>query len=153
MQATNRTTRNLAPVPPLGTRLWRGARLKCPVCGGGGVLDGWMKVKRRCPTCGLRLERGEHDFFLGGMVFNIALAEGTLALVLVGVIIALWPNVPWLFLEIGGPLLMIVAPIVFYPFSLLLWLALDLLIRPLSVEELDWHRSAEEHETRTSDDR
>ena len=110
MQATNRTTRNLAPVPPLGTRLWRGARLKCPVCGGGGVLDGWMKVKRRCPTCGLRLERGEHDFFLGGMVFNIALAEGTLALVLVGVIIALWPNVPWLFLEIGGPLLMIVAP-------------------------------------------
>jgi uncharacterized protein (DUF983 family) len=141
------------PVSPLGTRLWRAARLRCPVCGGGGVLQGWMKLKTRCPTCGVRLERGEHDFFLGAMMFNIALAEGVLALVLVGVLVAMWPKVPWTALEIGGPLLMIAAPFAFYPFSQTVWLAFDLLLRPLTREELDWHHAAAEHETRRSDDR
>jgi uncharacterized protein (DUF983 family) len=138
-------------VPPLGKRLWNAARLRCPVCGGRGVLRGWMKMKERCPTCGLRMERGEHDFFLGAMMFNIALAEGILAIVLVGVMIALWPNVPWRLLEIGGPVMMVVAPFLFYPFSQLAWLAVDLLLHPLTHEELDWHRSSAEGETRRSD--
>jgi len=138
-------------VPPLGKRLLNAARLRCPVCGGRGVLKSWMKMKERCPTCGLRLERGEHDFFLGAMMFNIALAEGILAIVLVGVMIALWPDVPWRLLEIGGPALMVVVPFVFYPFSQLAWLAVDLLLHPLTREELDWHRSSAEGETRRSD--
>ena len=142
-----------AEVPPLGARLWRAARLRCPVCGGGGLLKHWLKLKPRCPTCGLRLDRGEHDFFLGSMMFNIAIAEGVLALVVVAVIIAAWPHVPWTLLEIGGPVMMVVAPFLFYPFSQTLWLAVDLLIRPLTVDELEWHRTAGEHETRRSDDR
>jgi uncharacterized protein (DUF983 family) len=146
-------TQERAEVPPLGTRLARAARLRCPVCGGGGLLQNWLKLKPRCPTCGLRLDRGEHDFFLGSMMFNIAIAEGTLALVVVAVIIAAWPHIPWLLLEIGGPAMMVVAPFLFYPFSQTLWLAVDLAIRPLTVEELEWHRTAGEHETRRSDDR
>jgi uncharacterized protein (DUF983 family) len=142
-----------AEVPPLGTRLGRAARLRCPRCGGGGLLAHWLKLKPRCPACGLRLDRGEHDFFLGSMMFNIAIAEGLLALVCVGVIIAAWPRVPWTLLEFGGPAMMVVAPFLFYPFSQTLWLAVDLLIRPLTVEELEWHRTAGEHETRRSDDR
>lgn len=138
-------------VPPLGKRLRHAALLRCPVCGGRGVLQGWMKMKPRCPTCGLRLERGEHDFFLGAMMFNIAIAEGVLAIALVGVMIALWPKVPWTALEIGGPVLMVVAPIAFYPFSQLMWLAVDLLMHPLTRDELDWHRASADGETRRSD--
>lgn len=142
-----------AEVPPLGTRLWRAARLRCPVCGGGGLLQHWLKLKPRCPTCGLRLDRGEHDFFLGSMMFNIAIAEGLLALAVVAVMIATWPRVPWTLLEIGGPAMMVIAPFLFYPFAQTMWLAVDLLIRPLTVEELEWHRTSEDHETRRSDDR
>jgi uncharacterized protein (DUF983 family) len=138
-------------VPPLGSRLSHAARLRCPVCGARGVLRSWMKMRERCPSCGVRLERGEHDFFLGAMMFNIALAEGMLAIVLVVVMIALWPNVPWRLLEIGGPVMMVVVPFLFYPFSQLGWLAVDLLMHPLTRDELDWHRGSAEGETRRSD--
>ncbi|HEU4558909.1 MAG TPA: DUF983 domain-containing protein [Longimicrobium sp.] len=141
----------LAVVPPLGTRVWRAARLRCPVCGSRGLLQSWMKLRPRCPTCGLRVNRGEHDFFLGAMMFNIALAEGTLAIILVGLLIALWPNVPWTALEIGAPVLMIIAPFIFYPFSQTIWLAFDLLLHPLTEEELDWHRTSDEDAMRKSD--
>jgi uncharacterized protein (DUF983 family) len=149
----SRPRTDLATVPPLGKRLLHALVLRCPVCGGRGVLKGWMKVAPRCPTCGLRLERGEHDFFLGAMMFNIALAEGSLALVLVAVILGSWPRVPWDVLEIAGPVLMLLAPFLFYPFSQLAWLAFDLLLRPLTVDELEWHRGSAEGEMRRPDDR
>ena len=140
-------------VPPLGTRLRRAALLRCPVCGGRGLLQGWMKLRPRCPTCGLRVNRGEHDFFLGAMMFNIALAEGMLALVLVGVLVALWPDVPWRALEIGAPLMMVAAPFLFYPFSQTIWLAFDLLLHPLTEDELDWHRTSGDDAMRGSAER
>ena len=76
---------------------------------------------------------------------------GTLALIQVGLLIALWPNVPWLALEIGAPVMMIIAPFIFYPFSQTTWLAFDLLLHPLTEEELDWHRTSEEGAMRKSD--
>jgi hypothetical protein len=38
---------------------------------------------------------------------------------------------------------MLLAPLVIFPFSKLLWLAFDLVFRPVTPEELEWHRSAE----------
>src|SRR3954466_2946612 len=78
---------DLAPVPPLGTRLLRAARLRWPLCGGGGLVRGGIKLPPRCSACRVRVERGEHDFFLGPMMFNIALAEGSFPLVLGAVIV------------------------------------------------------------------
>jgi hypothetical protein len=46
------------------------------------------------------------------------------------IVIARWPDVPWVFLQTGGVLLMIALPVVFFPFSRTLWLAVDLLMRP-----------------------
>jgi uncharacterized protein (DUF983 family) len=143
----------LEQMPGLGRRLTRAAALRCPVCGGRRVLASWMKLKPRCPSCGVRFERGEHDFFLGAMMLNIALAEGTLALVLIAVMIVLWGQVPWDVLQVAGPVLMLLVPFLFFPFSQLLWLAFDLMLRPLTSDELIWHHASADGEMRRSDDR
>src|SRR5919107_4252995 len=75
--------------------LWRATRLKCPHCGRGPVLVHWFKMRTRCGNCGLAIERGERDYFIGSMLFNLVASEMLFAAVLVGTLIAAWPNVPW----------------------------------------------------------
>src|SRR5690348_3415527 len=91
------------PVPPssVGKKFARALVLRCPRCGSGGLLRTWLKMKDRCPTCGLALERGEHtEFWIGAYVFNLALGE----LVAIGVpvvwMIATAPRQPWTAIEI-----------------------------------------------------
>jgi hypothetical protein len=106
-------------------------------------------MRANCESCGIRTERGEEDFFLGSMMFNLILSEGLLALVMVGLVIAMWPNVPWNFLQFGTPVLMVLAPFVFLPFSRTIWLASDILIRPVTAKEMEWHRDNEERAFRS----
>lgn len=119
--------------------------LRCPNCGGTKVLRSWFKLQHRCRKCGIRLDRGESDdYFLGGMFFNIVLAEILFALVLLVVVIVMWPNVPWAGVEYSLIIAMIAAPIVLYPVSRLMWLALDLLLRPPDAAEMKWHAANDE---------
>jgi uncharacterized protein (DUF983 family) len=110
--------------------------LQCPNCGGRGLMVSWFKLAPACPRCGLAPERGESDYFLGGMMFNIVLAEAVFVVLLIGTIAATWPHVPWSFLQYGAPAAMLLAPIVLYPFSRLVWLAFDLTLRPVTPNEL-----------------
>ena len=121
--------------------LGRAVLLKCPNCGGRGLLRNWLKLNVRCPACGLRLERGEHDYFVGSMMFNFITAGMLFIGVLVAVLIFTWPDVPWDALQYGAPALIVAAPFVLFPFSKLLWLAFDLMLRPVTPEEMAWHRS------------
>lgn len=45
--------------------LLRGLLLRCPHCGGKGIFPTFFNLKDHCPTCGLRMERGESDYFVG----------------------------------------------------------------------------------------
>ena len=63
-------------------------------------------------------------------MFNIVAAELVFAALFVGVLMATWPDPPWDLLVYGGMALMIVAPVVFYPFSKTIFLAFDLVFRP-----------------------
>ena len=108
----------------------RALTLRCPNCGARGILASWFKLAPMCPRCRLRPERGESDYFLGGMMFNIALAEGVFVIALVVTLAVTWPRVPWSLLQYGVPAAMVLAPIVLYPFSKLTWLAFDLALRP-----------------------
>jgi uncharacterized protein (DUF983 family) len=119
----------------------RALRLRCPHCGEGRIKGSWMKMKRTCPSCGLRTERGEEDFFLGAMMFNMVLAEFLVVVVMVGLVVALWGHVPWDGLLWGSLGLAVVAPFLFYPFGHTIWLASDILIRPVTEEEMEWHRT------------
>lgn len=122
----------------------RGLLLRCPHCGGRGLVASWFRLRPRCPTCGIRTERGEEDFFLGSMMFNIILSEGLFVLFVIGLIIVRWPDVPWGFLQGWAIVLMAAAPFLVFPWTKTLWLASDILIRPVTDEEMDWHRKHDE---------
>ena len=114
----------------------RALRLRCPNCGQGKLFTSWLRMRERCPMCGLKLERGEEGYQVGSYMFNIVAAELVFAAVFVGVILLTWPTPPWKILQYGGIALMVIAPFAFFPFSKTLFLAFDLLFRPAAPDEL-----------------
>jgi len=57
------------PSPSIPLLLGRALRRRCPQCGGGSLFQSWLSIRDRCPTCGLRTERGEEgDAGGGGMM-------------------------------------------------------------------------------------
>ncbi|MEO7103765.1 MAG: DUF983 domain-containing protein [Gemmatimonadaceae bacterium] len=114
--------------------------LRCPNCGGPKVIRKWFALERCCQKCGLQLDRGEvDDNVIGGMYFNIMLTELLFALGLLIVVIVRWPHVPWANVEYSLIIAMIIAPIILYPVSRLMWLALDLLLRPPDATEMEFY--------------
>jgi uncharacterized protein (DUF983 family) len=113
------------------TMLARALLLRCPRCGLFGQFESWFRLKERCARCGLRLQRGEeHDYWIGGMTFNIVLSEMLAVIVIGGIILGTWPDVPWGAVRVGAIVLMLAAPFLLYPVSRLTWLAFDLIFRP-----------------------
>jgi uncharacterized protein (DUF983 family) len=104
--------------------------LRCPTCGGGGLFKGFFEMKQRCPTCGMLLERGESDYFLGAYTLNLIAVEILLAVAFLVVMVVTWPNPPWDALQYGGVILSILGAVLIYPFAKTTWLALDLIFRP-----------------------
>jgi hypothetical protein len=97
-----------------------------------------------CPNCHLILDRGEPDYFLGGYTINFVVAE---LLIVAGAglwIFFSWPDVPWTLITWTLILLMLVVPLAFYPFAKTLWLALDLLVRPVTLGDLEGHGENQE---------
>lgn len=115
--------------------LWRAVRRRCPNCGWPHAFESYFKLKERCPKCGILLERGEGDYFLGAYVLNLIGVEVILAAVFLVVMIATWPNPPWNGLQYGGAALAVVIPILSYPFTKTIWLAFDLIFRPPKRED------------------
>lgn len=103
----------------------------CPRCGGGSLFSSWWALKPECPTCGFALDRGEPDFWIGGYAVNLVLAELVVAFILIAVAAGTWPDVPWAFVQWGGGLLAVLAPLLFFPLSRVLWLAWDYCFRPV----------------------
>ena len=111
----------------VGTVLWRGLRLVCPVCGGGKLFRGWFRMHRSCSQCGLVFERGP-GYWLGSIYVNYGL---TALLVTAGYLV-LW------FTEAASPeaLLVIltgfavVFPLWFFRYARSLWLGFDHLVDP-----------------------
>jgi len=118
------------------TVLGRAARLRCPQCGGGPVLQHWFRMRVRCGTCGLAIERGERDYFIGSMMFNLVVSELLFAGAFIATLVTAWPNVPWDMLQWAAPLAMAAAPFILFPFSKLAWLGFDILLRPVTRDEL-----------------
>ena len=120
----------MASLGTVAKSMARALLLRCPRCGSGGILQTWWKLRSHCPRCGQALERNEHDHWLGGYLINFVVAEFVAVGVVVSVAFATWPDVPWGLIQWGGLVLVLGAPLLFYPFARAIWLAIDLLLRP-----------------------
>jgi len=81
-------------------------------------------------VCHMRLERGEEGYQVGAYMFNIVGAELVFAAIFLAIVIYRWPTPPWELLLYGGMILMVIAPLLLYPFTKAVFLAFDLIFRP-----------------------
>lgn len=133
----------MKPAPSLATRpgavtlFGRALRRRCPNCGGRPIFSRWIHMADRCPSCGLVLSRKESGYSLGGFWLNMLFAEGVTVALLVITLVRTWPDPPWDLLQYGLPALALLTPVLFFPFSKTLFLALDLMARPSAHYEHD----------------
>jgi uncharacterized protein (DUF983 family) len=110
--------------PGFGKLLWRGATLRCPRCGSGRLFRRYFTIVDNCPRCGLHFER-EPGYWTGALAINIALVFAIFIVAFVVILVFTVPDVPVApTLAVLVPI-MIIGPIVFYPFSKTLWMAVD----------------------------
>jgi uncharacterized protein (DUF983 family) len=112
-------------------------RLRCPHCRRGKVLRRWIQVYERCPVCHFRYERSDENYFQGAMFINFMIGGVTFAASLLVVLLLSWPNVPWNALTFGAPVMMGALMILLYPISKVVWLTVDVMLRPVTPPELE----------------
>lgn len=74
---------------------------------------------------------------MGALIINTAVTFGVFLAMFVGGMALTWPEVPWgmiLGLTLGT---MALLPVVFYPLSMTIWMALELTWHPLEAREAD----------------
>lgn len=110
--------------PGAGRIFWRGITRRCPRCGAGGLFRRYLTLVPDCPRCGLHFER-EQGYFGGALAVNIAIVMAIFVVSFVGIMVATVPDVPvGLSLVVLVPI-MVFGPVVFYPFSKTIWMAVD----------------------------
>jgi hypothetical protein len=70
---------------------------------------------------------------VGAMIVNIAVTELAFVVVLVGGIVLWWPEVPWVALTVVAVGVNAVVPVLFYPWSKTIWMAVDLLLHRMDL--------------------
>jgi uncharacterized protein (DUF983 family) len=102
----------------------RGLTRRCARCGSGHLFEHWTKMKPDCPRCGLHFER-EQGYWAGALALNFICTGGLLLFAFAIVLIFTLPDVNVvLTLAVLVPIA-ILGPIVWYPFSKTLWVAVD----------------------------
>ncbi len=82
-------------------------------------------MKAVCPRCGYNYEL-EEGYWVGAMTVNIIATELLFAVLLIIAIIYYWPELPVIPLIVAGVAINGLFPVVFYPISKTLWVAIDL---------------------------
>jgi uncharacterized protein (DUF983 family) len=104
--------------------LWRGATRRCARCGSRKLFRHWFTMVDDCPRCGLHFER-EAGYWTGALAINAILVGGLFALTFIVTLILTVPDVPVApVLAIVVPI-MLLGPLVAYPFSKTMWVAID----------------------------
>jgi uncharacterized protein (DUF983 family) len=116
----------------LGRLLRRALLLCCPACGSRGIFTHPWHLLKCCPRCGFQFAR-EEGFFLGAYGLNLVVAE------IIGVgavlVILFQSDLSVLWQQVIAVTAAILLPVLFYPFSRTLWVAVDLMTRGDELEE------------------
>jgi uncharacterized protein (DUF983 family) len=113
----------------------RASRRRCPRCGEP-AFSSYFALKEHCDRCGLRFER-EEGYWVGALIINTTVTFALFLVLFVGGMVAFWPEVPWgalMAITIGANA---IVPVVFYPFSKTIWMALELSWHPLEEGEIE----------------
>lgn len=112
----------------------RGLMRRCPVCGSGHLFRYWFAMRTACPGCGLVFRRAPGQW-LGSWFLNIVLVQVVLVVGISGLVAATWPaRLSWF--AIGAVVAVaVMVPMVTFPFSRTLWMAIDLIMRPLDFDD------------------
>jgi uncharacterized protein (DUF983 family) len=106
--------------------------LRCPECGSRGIFTHPWNLLKCCPRCGYQFTR-EDGYFLGAYGLNLVVAE------LIGVgavlVILFQSDLSVLWQQVIAVSAAILLPVLFYPFSRTLWMAIDLMTRGDLLEE------------------
>lgn len=118
--------------PVILRRVARAILRRCPDCGEPGVFTSWMRLVDTCPACGLRYER-EEGYWLGAILINTAATIGLFGVLMIGWALATWPDPPWGTMTAVGIGMNLVLPILLYPWSKTLWVAIEITAHPPAV--------------------
>lgn len=122
-------------VPPSRfTMFRRGLVRHCPICGSGHLFEGYFRLRPTCPRCGLRFQRLEGQWS-GDIGINTIVTFGLLYVTLMVGVLAFWGRANVLALAGIGLAIVVLFPILFVPFAKTLWLAIDLMMRPVEPDE------------------
>lgn len=106
------------------TYIWRGITHACPKCGARNTHEKYFTIKKNCDTCGLKFEK-EHGYWTGAIAINFIIAGGMIAIGLLIGLVATAPNFPVIpLMSILLPIAIFV-PILAYPFTYTIWMAID----------------------------
>ena len=89
----------------------------------------------RCRTCGIEWHR-EHGFELGPIALNSVFTLGLLAVGMAATFIITAPDFPVTALTLGLVVGAVVLPLLLFPFTNTLWMAVDLLLHKPDEQEL-----------------
>jgi hypothetical protein len=97
-------------------------------------------MREHCRRCGLKFER-EPGYWVGAVTINTVVIFMTFLVVFVTLVLTTWPDGPWPMVLIVTLVANVTIPIVFYPISKTLWLALEMSWHPLEPDEVDAARA------------
>jgi uncharacterized protein (DUF983 family) len=117
-----------------GLLLRRGLAASCPVCGGRGVFRRWVRMEERCPRCGLVFARSD-GHWLGSWFLNICASQIVVTVIVFVGFTVTYPHVDAVAVGLLAGVGAVVAPILFFPTSRMLWTAIDLAMRPLDFDD------------------
>jgi len=124
-------------LPSTGKMIRRSLLRQCPRCANRSAwFTSWFKQGERCIGCGIKRTRDTDGHELGSMTVA-SVVNIVLIMVAMGIAIALTaPDVPVLTLYIVLASAALVFPVLTWPVTHTLWMAIDLVARPMGVEEI-----------------
>ena len=107
--------------------LSRALRKRCPQCGAKGIFKNYLELRETCPNCEYRFDR-EEGYFLGGYALGVVFT-GLIPLVLLIFAFA-YTDFDWVTLELIFIPMVILLPLILFPYTRTLWMMIDLQIDP-----------------------